>query len=164
MCSWWSKAMISRQSVWSRVRQFVGTSESGSSLVETALVTPVLVLLLVAAVDFGNAYYARIAVSSAAEAGALYGVQNPGDLAGMILASKLDGADVLTLVPTASFGCECADGSGSSALCVATPTCAGNVVNYVEVDTTAIYTPIMPYPGVPAVITLNGKARMRVAQ
>jgi hypothetical protein len=143
---------------------FVRQREQGSSLVETALVTPVLVLLLVAAVDLGNAYYARIAVSSAAEAGALYGVQNPGDAAGMLLAAKLDGVNLLTLVPTVSFGCECSDGSGASPLCVTSPACASNVVNYVEVDTVATYIPIMPYPGIPSVFTMTGKARMRVAQ
>lgn len=147
-----------------RIRAFLYIREQGSSLLETALVTPVLILLLVAAVDFGNAYYARIAVSSAAEAGVLYGVQNPSDVAGMVLAAKLDGVNLLTLVPTATFGCECADGSGASTLCLVTPACGSNVVNYVEVDTTAVYTPMMPYPGVPSTIIINGKARMRVAQ
>lgn len=138
--------------------------ENGASLVETALLTPVLLLLLVAAVDFGRAYFATIAVNSAAEAGALYGVLNPGDAAGMILAAKLDGTSVSTLVPVATYGCECADGSSASSLCVKTPTCTSNVVNYVEVDTSAVYTPLMKYPGIPKSIALASKARLRVAK
>lgn len=138
--------------------------EDGSSLLETAIVVPVMLLLLVAAIDFGGAYYTSITVNSAADAGALYGLQNPSDIAGMILAAKLDGVDSLTLVPTATYGCECSDGSGASVLCVKTPVCTTNVVNYVEVDTTATYTPKMVYPGVAKTVILNSKARVRVAQ
>lgn len=152
------------QSLAKRFAASLRSQEHGSSLIETALVTPILVLLLVAAVDFGNAYCARIAVTSAAEAGALYGVQNPGDIAGMILAAKLDGVNLLTMVPTVSYGCECSDGSGASTLCTSSPACATNVVNYVEVNTVATFTPLMPYPGVAKLLTLKGKARMRVAQ
>ena len=145
-------------------RPHSGEDELGSSLVESALLLPVLLLLLVAAVDFGRAYSASIIVNSAAENGALYGVQNPGDIAGMVLAAKLDGNTPLTLVPVATFGCECADGTSAVAFCTQEPTCTGNVVNYVEVDTSAVYIPLMPYPGVPLSMVINGKARMRVAQ
>ena len=48
------------------------TSETGSALLEVALILPTLILVLVGAVDFGRAYYVTIEVSSAAEAGALY--------------------------------------------------------------------------------------------
>src|ERR1700712_5471655 len=52
-------------------------AEQGSSLVELAILLPMLMFLLVGAADFGKAYYLTIEVASAAEAGALYGVQNP---------------------------------------------------------------------------------------
>lgn len=139
-------------------------AEEGSSLVELALLLPVLLLFLVVAVDFGRAYSASMVVNSSASAGALYGVQNPGDVAGMVLAAKLDVNSVLALTPTASFGCECADGSGAVASCLKAPTCSSNIVNYVEVDISTSYTPLLPYPGFPTSIPVNASARMRVAQ
>ena len=61
----------------SSTRWVVG--EEGSSLVEVALVLPMMLLLLVGSVDFGRGYYAAMEVSSAANAGACYGVQEPTD-------------------------------------------------------------------------------------
>lgn len=136
----------------------------GSSLIETALLLPVLLLLLVGAFDFGRAYYAALEVASAAEAGALYGVQYPSDAAGMIAAAKADATDITNFSSTAIYGCQCSDGSGTSAACGTRPTCSLNVVNYVEVDTTATYTPLLKYPGIPSTLALKGKARMRSSQ
>jgi Flp pilus assembly protein TadG len=140
--------------------------EEGTSLIETALLLPVLLLMMVGAVDFGRAYYAAIEVQSAAEAGALYGVQYPSDAAGMVLAAKADATDITGIAPVAIYGCECFDGTSAVASCTATPTTCGtnNFVNYAEVDTTATYTTLLRYPGIPSTIPLTGKARMRSAQ
>jgi Flp pilus assembly protein TadG len=135
--------------------------EDGSSIVETALLMPFLLLLLTGAVDFGRAYFMAIEVSSSAEAGALYGTQNVSDTAGMVTAATLDAPEVGNLVPVAIYGCECSDGSSVSASCVSLPLCTYNVVNFVEVDASATYTSILPYPGLPSTIALTAKARMR---
>jgi Flp pilus assembly protein TadG len=138
-------------------------NEDGSSILETTLLMPFLVLLLMGAVDFGRAYFMAIEVSSAAEAGALYGTQNASDTAGMVTAATLDAPEVSNLAPVATYGCECSDGSSVSASCTSLPLCTYNVVNFVEVDTAATYTPIFPYPGIPTSIALTAKARMRAA-
>jgi Flp pilus assembly protein TadG len=135
--------------------------EGGSSLLELSLILPMLVLILVGAVDFGKAYYLAIEISSAAEAGALYGTQNTADTSGMQAAAVMDAADVPGLAAVATRGCECSDGSGVVANCSSTPTCNVNVVNFVQVNTSAGYTPIFRYPGLPASITLTGYSRMR---
>ncbi len=132
-------------------------------MLEIALVLPVLLLLLVGAVDFGRAYYVALEVSSAAQVGAGYGAQNVTDTAGMVSAAKADAADVAGLVPVGTSGCECSDGSSPVAGCGSAPTCAYNVVNYVQVTTTAVYVPMLPYPGIPSTLTLTGIARMRSA-
>jgi Flp pilus assembly protein TadG len=137
--------------------------DNGSSLVEMALLMPVLMLLFVGTVDFGRAYYAAIEVSSAAEAGALYGVQNPTDTAGMVAASRLDAGDLPSMTPVATYGCQCSGGGSVVAGCGTAPTCPFNVVNYVQVNTTYTYTPIIRYPGLSAVLTLHGSAKMRAA-
>ena len=140
-------------------------SEQGDSLVEIAMLLPFLGLLLLGVIDFGRAYYLGIEVASAAEAGALYGSQNPTDTAGMQSAAITDAPDVPGMTATATIGCECSDGSSSQSPCPATPpTCAVNLVNYVQVTTTAIYTPMFRswvIPGLPSSITLHGSAKMR---
>lgn len=136
----------------------------GSSVVEVALLMPVLLLILVGAVDLGRAYFMAIEVSSAAHAGALYGVQNPTDTSGMESAAKLNASDVSSLVTTATYGCECSDGTLQNASCTSAPTaCPFNVVNYVQVGTSATYTTLIDWPGIPSSVALAGSAWMRSA-
>jgi Flp pilus assembly protein TadG len=51
--------------------------ERGQSLVETAVVFPILVLLLAAIIDFGRAFDAYIILTNAAREGARFGSTNP---------------------------------------------------------------------------------------
>jgi Flp pilus assembly protein TadG len=51
--------------------------ERGQSLVETAIVFPILLLLLAAVVDFGRAFDAYIVLTNAAREGARWGSVNP---------------------------------------------------------------------------------------
>ncbi len=51
--------------------------ERGQSLVETAIVFPILLLLLAAVVDFGRAFDAYIVLTNAAREGARWGAVNP---------------------------------------------------------------------------------------
>jgi TadE-like protein len=48
----------------------------GQSLVETAMVLPVLVLLMLGMVDYGRAYYFQVAVTNAAREGTRTGIVN----------------------------------------------------------------------------------------
>jgi len=139
------------------------SNDRGSSLVEAALFAPVLILLFAGAVDLGRAYYVAIEVSSAASSGALYGVQNYSDITGMTAAAQLDALDVPGLATTAVYGCECSDGTLASNTCSSLPLCSTNVVNYVQVNTTATYSSIFSYSGLPASFVLKGNARMRSA-
>jgi len=144
--------------------------QDGNSLIETALVLPVLLLLLAAAVDIGRAFRAAIIVNAAARTGAAYGIHYPTDTAGMALAAKTDAFNTSSFlpvtVPTPNYGCECSDGSSASDHCVSEPSCSSsmNSVYYVEVDTVATYTPLLPWPGIPASIPLSAKVRLRAAR
>src|ERR1039457_7200500 len=51
-------------------------SQSGQSLVELALLAPILVLLVIGVVEMGRYYYLSIVLGNSAEAGALYGAQS----------------------------------------------------------------------------------------
>ncbi|HEY4634032.1 MAG TPA: TadE family protein [Candidatus Limnocylindrales bacterium] len=49
----------------------------GQSLVEFALVTPILLLIFAGAADLGRAFYAYVAIENAAKEGALFGSRSP---------------------------------------------------------------------------------------
>ena len=149
---------------WIRPLRKFSIETSGSSLVECAVVLPVLILLMVGAIDFGRAYFIDIQVASAAQAGAAYGVQNFTDTGGMVTAAKLNAPSVPGIMAVATFGCECHDGSSFSSSCTSNPICPQNILNYADVVTTATYTPMLPYPGIPASISLRSEVRMRVSQ
>jgi Flp pilus assembly protein TadG len=138
--------------------------EEGSQLIELALVLPMLFAVFVGAVDFGRAYFVSMEVTSAAEAGAMYGISNPADTTGMRSAALANAPDLPGLTPTATYGIECADGT-SPVLANNTPpsSCPTGVVQYVEVDTTASYQPILYYPGFQSAFTLSSKSRMRAS-
>jgi Flp pilus assembly protein TadG len=139
--------------------------ERGSSVLEMALVLPVLIIMLCVAIDLGRACTVAIAAESAAHAGALYGIAHLSDVAGMVAAAKLDAADWSVVTPTATFGCQCSDGSHAVDSCATLPSsCTDNIVNYVQVNTSAVFAPLLPYPGLSNSFTIHSIVRLRASQ
>ena len=62
--------------------------ERGQTLVEAALVLPVLLLLLAGVVDLGRGYQHYIVIADAARAGARYGSRLPNDQSGIVAAVR----------------------------------------------------------------------------
>jgi Flp pilus assembly protein TadG len=151
----------------SSLRNKLFRSESGSSMIEAAVLAPALLLLLLGAADFGRGYYLAEEVASAAHSGAEYAIQNPGhisaDSTGIQTAAKDDAADVANLrVATPAWGCECSDGSSFSNDCTSVPSgCSANWVYKVTVTASTNYAPLFPWPGIPASIALSSSATMR---
>ena len=150
----------------------IASSEQGSSLVEVAIAVPMLMLVLAGAIGFGRAYYLAHEVDGAAEAGAVYGSQNITDTAGMVNVAKLDAPNVSGLnTPTATWGCECSDGSQRSVSCAGTPSgCSANVVYYATVTASVTYTPPLAWAwnwngkkAIPSSMTISRSATMRSA-
>jgi Flp pilus assembly protein TadG len=149
-------------------------------MVELAVAIPLLMIVIVGAVDFGTACYISIEVTNAARAGAQYGAQNAitlTDIPGMELAAKNEAQNISTACtavrgktcwvsgyPVATYGCECADGTDQTATQTVCVNCStGNHwVNYVSVTTQATYTPMIPWPGIASTYTFNGKAWLRL--
>jgi len=52
--------------------------ERGAALLELAMVTPLLLLLIFGVADFGRALYTNIAIRDAAQEGVRYAARNPG--------------------------------------------------------------------------------------
>ena len=141
-------------------------SERGSSVLELALVAPLFLLLMAGAIGFGQAWRVSSAVSSAAEAGALYGLANPMDTTGMARAAAADaGYDTgrSKLQTAATWGCECTDGSSAMPSCKRKPSCASGLVSYVDVTISTVYAPPLVVPGLPSSYTLHGHSRLRSA-
>jgi Flp pilus assembly protein TadG len=137
-------------------------SEQGTSLVETAVLVPSLLMVLIGAIDFGRAYYLANEVAGAAQAGAVYGSTDITDTTGMTNAAKDDAPDVSGISVTPSWGCECSDGTKASASCASTPTgCSANVVYYATVTASATYTPMFPWKGINSSIAIARKSTMR---
>jgi Flp pilus assembly protein TadG len=139
-------------------------SERGASLVEFALMLPLLGLLLLGVIDFGRAYYLSIEINNAAYAGAMYGASNSADTTGMTNAALADAPDVQGMTATPTIGCECSDGSGVTPNCSSPPSCSVNVVNYVQVKTSTTYNTLIPWPGIPRQLTLTGSAVLRASE
>lgn len=163
-------------------------SEAGSSLVELALVVPMLALVLIGAAELGRIAYAAIEVSNAARAAVAFGAQGPTTAlqTGIMQQAALNEAPNVTgLVATATESCVCetitsATGAISRTTITAgctnalsqcttiTPGQIDNVVDYVNVTTTATVHTMFRYNwngyGIPNTFKLNGYAQMRFFQ
>lgn len=125
----------------------------GQSLVEFALLLPVLIFIFAGAADLGRALTAYIELGSAAREGAAYGSQNHDtvDETGLMAdAARAAAPDIWGQTPNVSaVGCNVMDG------------CPGDAQEYSYAEVTVSYTfdPVMPVvPG----FTMERTARMRV--
>jgi Flp pilus assembly protein TadG len=140
-------------------RELLGTE--GASFVELAFVLPIFFAMLIPVVDLGRGFYAALEVNSAAHAGAIYGVENPSDTSGMELAAKAGATNLSSVTASATYGCECSDGTSPVPLCASTPTCTYNYVTYVDVTVTSPYKTVFGYPGLPSSMNITRKVRLR---
>lgn len=141
----------------------------GAALVEFALILPFLILLTVGLFDLGFGFWQYMQVQAAAEAGAQYAGLHPTDTAG-ITTAVTSGTGTSGISATSSQVCGCAGndpfkvGDWISNKCVPAVTCAsGNApAVYALVNAQLSYSPVLPYPGLPDPMTLNGHAYRRI--
>jgi Flp pilus assembly protein TadG len=154
-------------------------SPSGQSLLEVALLTPMLLALLLGAIELGRYAYISILVGNAARAGAAYGAQNlvlSMDAGGIVTAAKNDfqnnGQTTSKLTVSSSTSCGC-DSNGTVTLASSCSThdnstagtCgSGHWVVMVSVTASGSFTPIFNYPGIPNSLNVSNTATLRVAQ
>lgn len=145
--------------------------ESGQALIETALVVPVLAVILLGAAEFARLAYAAIEVSNAAKAAVQYGAQNVAtatDTTGMQTAAQTDAANLTTLTTTiAAPSCACVT-NGVAVPDVCTDQLCGTAGGYLaqtlKVTTSTSFDPLIHVPGLPTSFTLNGYAAQEVLQ
>jgi Flp pilus assembly protein TadG len=147
--------------------RFVGSDLEGSravAAIEFAILAPLLILMLVSAVDLGFGIYRRMQVQNAAQAGASYAMLHgylPNSISSAVTsATALSG---ITASPGPSEYCGCPSTSGiTSAPC--SSTCPDGAVagTYVTVSAEATYNTILPYPIVPNSYTFNAQSTVRI--
>lgn len=74
-------------------------SERGQSLVEFAIMLPVLLIILAGVLDLGRLYYAYVAVTDAAAEGASYAAIKPDDSAGIYKRAQAASGGQVQLAP-----------------------------------------------------------------
>ena len=140
---------------------------NGQSLVEFALVVPLLLLLLIGAIEIGRAAYYSIAVTNAARSAVQYGAQSPvfaADNNG-IKQAALDDAPMLNLADiTLSNHYECPDGSAAPSPPGPTDCGGGRFIPYLKVNTQMQLALLVGFPGLPQSFSLKGEAIMRIGQ
>jgi Flp pilus assembly protein TadG len=141
-------------------------SERGTSLVEFAIVLPVMIFMFLGVVELGRYGYYAILAANAARAGVQYAVQSTGtavDTAGITNAARADGENLASWTVTVKQFCavngaaptQCTISNGSPP--------APNTIYYIQVQVGGTYKSLLNYPGIPTNVPVLGSAMMRVA-
>ncbi len=136
----------------------------GGALIEMALVTPLLLLLVLGVGDFGRIMFYGITLTNAARAGAAFGSQGLGNLAdtnGIRVAAEQEAQNIGPITVTSQRVCECT--SGTAVACTVA-NCAGYgaPMAFVEVTATTTFTPLSAsYPGIPGASLMTRVAKVR---
>ncbi|MCH8996747.1 MAG: pilus assembly protein [Proteobacteria bacterium] len=137
---------------------------SGNVTIEFGILILILVTLAIGAFDFGRLGYRKIAITSAARAGAQYGTQDlvtAADTAGMTQAARNDIRDAgNALNITARQYCDC-PGQGEVA-CTVTCNDGSYSLMYVEVTVPDQVNLLFPYPGITSPRAVVSISTMRV--
>jgi Flp pilus assembly protein TadG len=149
-----------------RLIRKLSRSESGASLVEFAILLPVMVFLLMGVIEIGRYTYYAILAANAARAGAPYGSQNTttaDDITGMTNAAIADEGSVPQFSPSPTPLCS-TNGGATLSTCAAAGSNgpAAGTIYYVQVVVTGTFTTLFHYPGIPNNVPITGSATMRV--
>ena len=137
--------------------------DGGSAAVEVALVTPLLVGLLLAALDFGRVFHYAIAVTGAAHAGAQWGstsFANSQNTTQMRTVAE-NHAPGMGVTASATSICRCGNGTATPSPQACNSGCTGTLRVYASVTATRTFTTLVNYPGIPATIAITRTAQMR---
>ncbi len=133
----------------------------GIALVEFTLVTPMFLLLCVAAVDFARVFHTMIVLTAATRAGAQYAGQSSAaasDTGGIAAVVANAAGNPAGLAVTSTDVCTCTPG-GSQVSC--STTCTGKT-SYIKIKTTQRFNAVMGWPGMPSSITMTSAAITRI--
>ena len=121
---------------------------SGQGLVETAVMTPIMILMLMGTVDFARVFTANIQVTNAAREGAYYGsrsTENATDSDAVADATLADSPTIFGVAPS-----------------VASQLDTDGEYDQISVTVTYPFVTLFDYPGIPDSVDLSRTVTMRV--
>ena len=145
-------------------------AEAGGSIVEVALLFPVLMLIFFGMIDLGRWVFLTMEVTNAAHAGAQFGslsLTNAYNTAGIQAAAQADVPDISVTATSSTTSCWCPSAPGTVVTCCvypSSPCTNGSQIVLLKVNTQATYNPWIPYPPFTAAITIRGQAEIPTGQ
>ena len=151
-------------------------SEAGQSVIELALLMPLLLVMVMGIVDVGRMFYLTMALTGAARAGAQYGSRGQvyaSNTAGIQAAAAAEAVSIgsasggswwgtaTNFATTAARTCQCENGTAVSPCTTVNACSGGKVFTLLEVNTSANYSPLAGFLGLSAT-TLHGRAVTKV--
>ena len=143
--------------------------EGAVAAIEFALIVPILTLLLAASVDYGMYIREGMQAQSLSRRAAEYVVRGGQEAA--VEADVIETSSFYSGTPVnrtsitykGETQCECAGGGGAIDC---SSFCPGHdyLRSYFAVTITAVYTPLLPYPGIMDGVTLTGYSRLQYAR
>jgi Flp pilus assembly protein TadG len=144
----------------------LASSEDGSSLIEAAVMLPLMVSVMVCLTDYAIWAQKAMQLQTAADAGAIYGTI-PGnatnttmmtEIANYNATGSLSGSSSVTVSSNLIYTC-----SPGGAAVTSSTLCSGVApLEYVQVSVQSAVSAFMKYPGVPSSLALSGWASYRV--
>jgi Flp pilus assembly protein TadG len=139
--------------------------ERGASMVEFAILAPVMIFLAIGMIDTGRYAYYSILAANAARAGAQYGsldLEHVSQNTAIAAAATADAQSLAQFATTPT--CLVAVNNGTMTSCPTnnSGSLTTGSVYYVQVVTTGSFHPLFPYPGIPNPVTVTGSSTMRV--
>lgn len=170
------RKFISRYRNWSRLRE-----DAGQALVETAVSTAFMVVILLGALELGRVAYASIEMANSARAAVQVACMNGGSLlvdpitnlyspnqSLMLTAAQADAAEISSssFNPNNNFaltpGISCVCANGASSTCTVGDCSKSFMLVTVTATTSATFDPIFHFPGILGTYTLYGHASQQV--
>jgi Flp pilus assembly protein TadG len=140
--------------------------ERGAALVELALATPLLAVLIVGAVDFARIFYVAMQLTNAARSGAQYGSTGSVGFDAAVVKTKAESASPQIApytVETPVESCFCMTNTGGSTPQTCTVACGSGTHKAVFITVTASkdFSPVMRFPGIPSSLTMTRTVTLR---
>jgi Flp pilus assembly protein TadG len=148
-------------------------SRRGNAIVEMAVAVPVLLIMVMGAIDFGRLYFEAVVAQNSAIVGSFYGAQEiryAADTAGIRAAATGDATDIVDgYAATHEVLCECLNGNGDYDSGVAQASCSdadcgvyGAPRVYVKTHSAKTFSTMGWYPGVPQNTPIGATGWVRV--
>lgn len=139
-------------------------NHNGSVAAEFALMAPIIVLIAAGIADFGMLATKSALLTATARIGAAYARSYPYDISGIQHAMQSAAGFAPALIFPASFlrSCECDDETpiACSQSCATVGRPAPNRV-FIRITANQPFTPLVPWPGIPAMLTAAAEVRLQ---